>query len=130
MTKAKDFSWPTNDVVWAIRDYKLIIGKYDYQENKLTSLTSSEIEGTDKLQIHYESKSTKFTTDINIAPDYPPQFHDGIMFKVLEQLWIKEGDANRASYYRAEYQNCVNMAKRYVNESKDGTNYNIVQHSF
>tara|TARA_B100000214_G_scaffold108863_2_gene76789 strand:+ start:2781 stop:3173 length:393 start_codon:yes stop_codon:yes gene_type:complete len=130
MSKAKDFSWPTNDVVWAIRDYKLIIGKYDYQENKLTSLTSSEIEGTDKLQIHYESKSTKFTTDTSIAPDYPPQFHDGIMFKVLEQLWIKEGDANRASYYRAEYQNCVNMAKRYVNESKDGTNYNIVQHQF
>ena len=129
-TKASKFEWPTNDIVWAIRDYKLIIGEYDYQENKITSLVASELEGTDELQIHYEAKSAKFTTDISVSPEYPSQFHDGIMYKVLEQLSVKAGDANKASYYRAEYQNCVNMAKKYINESKDGTNYVITQHSF
>tara|TARA_X000001382_G_scaffold119173_1_gene99786 strand:- start:149 stop:544 length:396 start_codon:yes stop_codon:yes gene_type:complete len=129
-TKASKFEWPTNDIVWAIRDYKLIIGEYDYQENKITSLVANELESTDELQIHYEAKSTKFTTNIGLAPEYPSQFHDGIMYKVLEQLSVKAGDANKASYYRAEYQNCVNMAKKYINESKDGTNYIITQHSF
>ena len=27
---AKNFDWPTNDLVYALRDYKLIIGKWDY----------------------------------------------------------------------------------------------------
>tara|TARA_R100000808_G_C2147627_1_gene155624 strand:+ start:2368 stop:2763 length:396 start_codon:yes stop_codon:yes gene_type:complete len=128
-TKASKFDWPTNDVVWAIRDYKLIVGKYDYQENKITSLVSDEIDGTDELQIHYESKSTKFTTNIDLEPDYPSQFHEGIMFKVLEQLWIQKGDANRAAYYKNEYTECVMMAKKYINENKDGTSFVIAQHS-
>jgi len=129
MTTANKFDWPTNDLVWAIRDYKLILGKYDYQENKITSLTASEIEATDELQIHYESKGGRFNATLTDEPGYPSQFHDGIMFKVLEQLWIQKGDANRAAYYKNEYKECINMAKRFINESKDGSNYVIVQHS-
>jgi hypothetical protein len=130
MTTASKFEWPTNDLVWAIRDYKLVIGKIDYTENKITSLVSSEIESNYLIQIHYEAKSTKFIAgDLTDVADYPSQFHDGVMNKVLEQLWIKKGDVNRAAYYKNEYRECVMMAKRFVNESKDGSNFHIAQHS-
>jgi len=129
MTTANKFDWPTSDLVWAIRDYKLVIGKVDYTEGKVTSLTASEIETGDLVQIHYDAKSVKFTTAIATeSPSYPEQFHEGIMNRVLEQLWIKKGDANRAAYYKNEYRECVMMAKKFINESKDGSNYNIVQH--
>jgi len=128
MTTANKFDWPTSDLVWAIRDYKLVIGKIDYTEGKITSLTASEIEAGDLVQIHYDAKGGRFNETLTDEPSYPGQFHEGIMNRVLEQLWIKKGDANRAAYYKNEYRECVMMAKKFINESKDGSNYNIVQH--
>ncbi len=126
---AKDFDWPSSDIVWTIRDKKLIIGKYDYGEQKITSLKSSEIDSTDRIRIHYIKRSNNpLTTDLTDVPEHPSQFHEAFVFKVLERLWVIKGDLNRANYYKSEYQRCVMMAKKYRNESKDGTNYSIIQH--
>lgn len=129
MTQAKDFNWPSQDLVWAIRDGDLALAKYDYGEQKITSLTSAEITSSDVIQIHYIKRSNSpLGTTLTTSPEHPTQFHEAFVYRVLEQLWIIKGDMNRANYYKAEWQRCIMMAKRYRNESKDGTNYAIVQH--
>lgn len=128
---AKDFDWPTADLVYTIRDGKLVIGKYDYAEHKLTSLKTAEISSTDRLQIHYIKRSNSpLTADLTDTPEHPSQFHEAFVFKVLERLWVIKGDMNRANYYKAEYQRCVMMAKKYRNDNKDGTNHAVVQHQY
>tara|TARA_R110002051_G_scaffold304119_1_gene373309 strand:- start:450 stop:848 length:399 start_codon:yes stop_codon:yes gene_type:complete len=126
---AKDFDWPSSDVVYALRDGKLVIGKYSYSEQKITSLTATEITSTDRIQIHYIKRSyNALATDLQASPEHPTQFHEAFVFKVLERLWVMKGDLNRAKYYKDEYQRCVMMAKKYRNENKDGSNYSIIQH--
>lgn len=126
---AKDFNWPSNDIVYAIKDGQLAIGKFDYAEQKITSLTTEEITSTDRIQIHYIKRSyNALTADLTDEPEHPTQFHEGFTYKVLERLWVMKGDLNRAKYYKDEYQKCVMMAKKYRNENKDGSNYSIVQH--
>ena len=79
---AKDFDWPTADLVYTIRDGKLVIGKYDYAEHKLTSLKTAEISSTDRLQIHYIKRSNSpLTADLTDTPEHPSQFHEAFVLK-------------------------------------------------
>jgi len=128
MALASKFDWPTDDLVYAFRDNKILIGKWDYSEDKITSLTSSEIDSGYKITIHYKKKGTKFTTNLAQAPDYPNQFHEALMYRVLEQLHAQRGNPKTVMYYKAEWKECVNMAKAYKNKGRDGSNYAIRPH--
>lgn len=129
MTKVTDFDWPTNDVVYTLRDYAIIIGKWDYVKDKLSSLASSELTSGDKLRIHYAKKGTRFGTDLTVSPSFSSEFHEAPMNRVLEQLHAQAGSMQQAMYYKAEYKECVMMAKKYKNRGKDDSNYTINQHS-
>jgi len=134
MTLASKFDWPTDELVYAIRDNKILVGKWDFTQDKITSLVTSEIDSGFKITIHYKKKGTKFTispvasVDLSETPSYPNQFHDGIMYRVLEQLHAQRGNPKTALYYKAEYKECVMMAKRFKNQGRDGSNYAIRQH--
>jgi len=52
---AKNFDWPTNDLVYTLRDYTLIIAKWDYVKDKLTSLDSTELTVGDSIRIHLQN---------------------------------------------------------------------------
>ena len=127
---AKDFDWPTNDLVYTLRDYTLIIAKWDYVKDKLTSLDSTELTVGDTIRIHYAKKSTRFTTDLTASPSFPSEFHEAPMYRVLQQLHASKGNVQQALYYKAEYKECVMMAKKYKNRGKDDSNYSINQHSY
>lgn len=128
MTLASKFDWPTDELVYAIRDNKILVGKWDFTQDKITSLVTSEIDSGFKITIHYKKKGTKFGTNLAVSPSYPNQFHDGIMYRVLEQLHAQRGNPKTALYYKAEYKECVMMAKRFKNQGRDGSNYAIRQH--
>tara|TARA_E500000331_G_C16906895_1_gene561663 strand:- start:165 stop:578 length:414 start_codon:yes stop_codon:yes gene_type:complete len=133
---AKDFDWPTNDLVYTLRDYTLIVAKWDYVKDKLTSLDSSELTSGDTIRIHYAKKSLRFTTspvanvDLSESPSFPSEFHEAPMYRVLQQLHASAGNIQQAMYYKAEYKECVMMAKKYKNRGKDDSNYSINQHSY
>jgi|TARA_B100000214_G_C23969978_1_gene629597 hypothetical protein len=127
---AKDFDWPTNDLVYTLRDYTLIIAKWDYVKDKLTSLDSTELTVGDTIRIHYAKKSTRFTADLTASPSFPSEFHEAPMYRVLQQLHASKGNVQQALYYKAEYKECVMMAKKYKNRGKDDSNYSINQHSY
>ena len=126
---AKNFDWPTNDLVYAIRDYKLIIAKWDYVKDKLTSLDSTELTVGDSIRIHYAKKGTRFSQLLTDTPEFPAEFHEAPVYRVLEQLHASRGNIQQAMYYKAEYKECVMMAKKYKNRGKDDSNYAINQHS-
>lgn len=128
MTKVTDFDWPTNDIVYTLRDYAIIIGKWDYVKDKLSSLASSELTSGDKLRIHYAKKGLRFGTDLTHSPSFSSEFHEAPMNRVLEQLHAQAGGMQQAMYYKAEYKECVMMAKKYKNRGKDDSNYSINQH--
>jgi|TARA_R110000751_G_scaffold61252_1_gene127488 hypothetical protein len=126
---AKDFSWPTNEIVYTLRDYAIIVAKWDYVKDKLSSLASSELTSGDTLRIHYAKKGTRFSTSLTAVPSFPSEFHEAPMNRVLEQLYAQAGLLQQAMYYKAEYKECVMMAKKYKNRGKDDSNYSINQHS-
>jgi hypothetical protein len=132
---AKDFNWPTNDLVYTLRDYALIIAKWDYVKDKLSSLDSSELTTGDTIRIHYAKKGLRFTTgnvasvDLGESPSFPSEFHEAPMYRVLQQLHASAGEIQQAMYYKAEYKECTMMAKKYKNRGKDDSNYSINQHS-
>ena len=51
--KAKNFDWPTNDLVYTLRDYTLIIAKWDYVKDKLPSLDTLELTAGDTIIFWY-----------------------------------------------------------------------------
>jgi hypothetical protein len=127
---AKDFDWPTNDLVYTLRDYTLVIAKWDYVKDKLTSLDTTELTSGDTIRIHYAKKSTRFSTTLTDSPSFPSEFHEAPMYRVLQQLHASIGNIQQAMYYKAEYKECVMMAKKYKNRGKDDSNYSINQHSY
>jgi hypothetical protein len=126
---AKNFAWPTNDLVYTLRDYTLIIAKWDYVKDKLTSLDSSELSVGDTIRIHYAKKGRSFSELLTDTPEFPAEFHEAPVYRVLEQLHASRGNIQQAMYYKAEYKECVMMAKKYKNRGKDDSNYAINQHS-
>lgn len=127
---AKNFDWPTNDIVYTLRDYTLIIAKWDYVKDKLTSLDSTELSVGDTIRIHYAKKSYRFTTDLTKTPSFPSEFHEAPLYRVLQQLHASRGNIQQAMYYKTEYRECIMMAKKYKNRGKDDSNYSINQHSY
>ena len=130
MTTAANFDWPSDDLVYTLRDYKLIIAKWDYISNTFTSLVSAEVAAGDTLRIHYAKKGLRFGTTLSESPEFPSEFHEAPMNRVLEQLHAQAGSMQQAMYYKSEYRECVIMAKKYKNRAKDDSNYTINQHSF
>lgn len=126
--KANKFDWPTNDVVYTLRDYSLVIAKWDYIKDEIKTLSSSEITSGDKLRIYYAKKGTRFGTDLTTSPSFPAEFHEAPMNRVLEQLYAQSGNIRQAMYYKNEYKECVMMAKKYKNRGKDDSNYSINLH--
>jgi len=128
---AKNFDWPTNDIVYTLRDYTLIIAKWDYVKDKLTSLDTTELSVGDTIRIHYAKKSSRFTAEnLNQGPSFPSEFHEAPLYRVLQQLHASRGNIQQAMYYKAEYRECIMMAKKYKNRGKDDSNYSINQHSY
>ena len=127
---AKNFDWPTNDIVYTLRDYTLIIAKWDYVKDKLTSLDTTELSVGDTIRIHYAKKSSRFSTDLTETPSFPSEFHEAPLYRVLQQLHASRGNIQQAMYYKAEYRECIMMAKKYKNRGKDDSNYSINQHSY
>ena len=126
--KAKNFDWPTNDLVYTLRDYTLIIAKWDYVKDTLTSLDTLELTAGDTIRIHYAKKGLRFGTTLTHTPSFPSEFHEAPMYRVLQQLNASRGEVQKAMYYKSEYKECVMMATKYKNRGKDDSNYAITQH--
>ena len=126
--EAKNFDWPTNELVYTLRDYALVIAKWDYVKDKISSLASSEITSGDTLRIYYAKKGLRFGADLTDSPSFPAEFHEAPMNRVLEQLYAQSGNMRQAMYYKNEYKECVMMAKKYKNRGKDDSNYAINLH--
>jgi len=99
--------------VWWIKDGKLGIGSLS--NGKITNLAATT---GSKIKVHFYKKPTAFTTTLSETPEYPSQFHEALIFKVMQRLAAQEKDFKMSSYWRSEYREMLREAKRYVNKGR------------
>ena len=105
----------TKEYTWWIEDDKLGVAEW-----KNSDVTTDTLGGK-VLRIYIKRLPTHLCTTLTEKPEIPPEFHEGLISRVLEKLHARSGNLPSARYYRAEWQNCIAMGKQRSNRKKDGT---------
>lgn len=79
----------------------------------------------DTLTIRYTKLPVPITGDPE-SPEYPAEFHEALVNKVLSKYYRKTGDGQNASVELALYKEAERAAKRYVNSTRY-RNVSVVQ---
>ena len=79
------------------------------------------------------STATSFTTGTNISlVEYsllPEQFHEALIAKVVEKLFRKDIEGIQMSeYWSSVYESYVLKGKKYANQARVDTGFNVSQH--
>jgi hypothetical protein len=109
----------SRDYVWWLEGDKLGFGYIE--DGKMKTLAT----GGKTLRIYFKRLPTHLGTTLSEKPEVAPEFHEGIMSRVLEKLHARIGNLPSARYYRAEWQDCIKMGKERSNREKDGTEYHF-----
>ncbi len=104
----------TSQKVWFIRDGKIGFATLGV-DGKMTNLDASS---GNKIKMHYFKKDSAFSSTLTETPGFPLQFHDALIFGVLEKIAARKGDPKMARYWKEEYREIVNEAKRYFNQRR------------
>ena len=110
-------SHQTKEYTWWIEGDKLGFGEWKNND------VSTDTVGGKTLRIYIKRLPTHLGTTLTDKPGVPPEFHEGIVSRVLENLHARSGSMPQARYYRNEWQTCITMGKQRSNMEKDGTGY-------
>lgn len=124
--------------VWWVKDNRLGIGSVDDNDD-MTNVAADAV-----VRLHANVKATAFGTDLSQEPNFPEQFHEAILAKTLEHLYVKaaglkvaQGQAevaeamlNLARYWRAEYTRIERDAIIYRNTEQVDDDFVIVCHEY
>jgi|TARA_B100001964_G_C13948711_1_gene472305 hypothetical protein len=109
----------TKEYIWWIEGDKL-----GFAEWKNSDVTTDTVGGK-VLRIYIKRLPTHLGTTLSDKPEIAPEFHEGLISRVLEKLHARTGNLPSARYYRAEWQNCITMGKQRSNREKDGTGFHF-----
>ena len=109
-------------VTWWTKGGENKLGVGSLEGNDMSTLSSS----TKTIRIHYVKKDVNFTTNLASEPSFPPQFHEALMFHVMQRLYAKEQNLQMAGWYRSQYKDVLIRAKKHANMNLQGDGYSLV----
>lgn len=97
----------SREFAWLVRDRDvLVVGKYEYHD-RIVPAEAGKI-------VHILGTYTDpgFTSDLTAEPRYDSEFHLATAHYVLSDLWLEEGNLNKAQAYENKYKKLEVAAKR------------------
>jgi len=109
-----------NKYLWFINGNQLAI-----VEKNTEGLSGEEFISVSKsdlpIRLEYVSRSLPFTSDLSSRSEIPDQFHEGLCYKVIADLYKLPGDAlnlQLAQYFDQQYLMEVREGKKYASRHK------------
>tara|TARA_E500000305_G_scaffold107148_2_gene106699 strand:- start:11 stop:397 length:387 start_codon:yes stop_codon:yes gene_type:complete len=78
------------------------------------------------IRIFYIARPLKLTDDLTVSPEIPEQFHEGLVYKVIADLYRLPGDSlnlELAAYFDQMYAASVREGKKYASRNKVSGGY-------
>ena len=75
----------------------------------------------EKIRIEYVTRPIPFDSDLNKSSEIPDQFHEGLCYKVISDLYKLPGettDINMAQYFDGQYNLTVREGKKYASRNR------------
>ena len=82
------------------------------------------------VKVHYIRRPADFSTTLTTQSQLPSQLHEALATRVIEKLYARFGELDKARYWRAEWKDYISDGIRHNNKMKDGTSFNVRQYNY
>jgi len=113
--------------VWWVKDDKIGFGSLSADTGKITNLSATT---GDKIKVHYYKKPTSFTATLSETPNFPDQFHEAAVCRVMQRLSAQKQDFKMASYWKNEYREFLRKGKQYKHQNRINGFQGVMQHDY